>query len=85
MAALASVPNLDASGGQHLGRRRDRLGPSPSEGKPLLAPPLGCVWETTWTSEDPRYGGGGTPAIDSDDNWNLPAEFAALLTPISAP
>lgn len=63
--------------GAHL-----HLDPAP---EPLLAPPLGCVWETTWTSEDPRYGGGGTPAIDSDDNWNLPAEFAALLTPISAP
>lgn len=52
--------------------------------EPLLAPPLGCVWTTTWTSEDPRYGGSGTPAIESDDNWNLPAESAALLTPVSA-
>jgi maltooligosyltrehalose trehalohydrolase len=63
--------------GAHL-----HLDPAP---EPLLAPPLGCVWETAWSSEDPRYGGGGTPAIDSDDNWNLPAESAALLTPISAP
>lgn len=63
--------------GAHL-----HLDPAP---EPLLAPPLGCVWETAWSSEDPRYGGGGTPAIDSDDNWNLPAETAALLTPISAP
>ena len=62
--------------GAHL-----HLDPAP---EPLLAPPLGCVWATTWTSEDPRYGGGGTPPIDSDDNWNLPAEFAALLTPTSA-
>lgn len=63
--------------GPHL-----HLDPAP---EPLLAPPLGCVWETAWSSEDPRYGGGGTRAIDSDDNWNLPAESAALLTPISAP
>ncbi|OYW30168.1 MAG: hypothetical protein B7Z47_03905 [Chthoniobacter sp. 12-60-6] len=63
--------------GAHL-----HLDPAP---EPLLAPPLGCVWEVAWTSEDPRYGGGGTPAIDSDDNWNLPAEFAALLTPVSSP
>lgn len=63
--------------GAHL-----HLDPAP---EPLLAPPLGCVWTTTWSSEDPRYGGGGTPAIESDDNWNLTAEFAALLTPISAP
>ncbi|WP_395748871.1 malto-oligosyltrehalose trehalohydrolase [Prosthecobacter sp.] len=63
--------------GPHL-----HLDPAP---EPLLAPPLGCVWQTAWSSEDPRYGGGGTPPIDSDDNWNLPAESAALLTPISAP
>jgi maltooligosyltrehalose trehalohydrolase len=63
--------------GPHL-----HLDPAP---EPLLAPPLGCVWQTAWSSEDPRYGGGGTPPIDSDDNWNLSAESAALLTPISAP
>lgn len=63
--------------GAHL-----HLDPAPD---PLLAPPLGCVWETLWTSEDPRYGGGGTPAFDSEDNWNFPAESAALLIPTSAP
>ncbi|GEP46390.1 malto-oligosyltrehalose trehalohydrolase [Brevifollis gellanilyticus] len=62
--------------GAHL-----HLDPAPD---PLLAPPLGCVWTTAWTSEDPRYGGGGTPAIESEDNWNLPAESAALLIPTSA-
>lgn len=49
--------------------------------EPLLAPPLGCLWETAWTSEDPRYGGGGTRQIDSEDNWNLSPESAALLIP----
>jgi len=63
--------------GAHL-----HLDPAP---EPLLAPPLGCVWNLAWSSEDPRYGGSGTPAIDSEDNWNLSAESAALLTPISAP
>ena len=58
------------------------LDPAP---EPLLAPPFGCVWETVWSSEDPRYGGGGTPAMDSDENWNLPAEAAVLLTPSPAP
>ncbi len=52
------------------------LDPAP---EPLLAPPLGCTWEIAWTSEDPRYGGGGTPALDSDENWHLPAEAAVLL------
>ena len=52
------------------------LDPAP---EPLLAPPLGCEWEVAWTSEDPRYGGGGTPALDSEENWHLPAEAAVLL------
>ena len=52
------------------------LDPAP---EPLLAPPPGCAWELAWSSEDPRYGGGGTPAIDSEDNWHLPAEAAVLL------
>jgi maltooligosyltrehalose trehalohydrolase len=58
------------------------LDPAP---EPLLAPPFGCVWETAWSSEDPRYGGGGTPALDTEDNWNLPAEATVLLTPIPTP
>ena len=57
--------------GAHL-----HLDPAP---EPLLAPPLGCEWETAWSSEDPRYGGGGTPPLDSEDNWQLPAEAAVLL------
>lgn len=63
--------------GSHL-----HLDPAP---EPLLAPPLGCVWALAWSSEDPRYGGSGTPEIDSEDNWNLPAESAVLLTPILIP
>ncbi|HEX5386537.1 MAG TPA: malto-oligosyltrehalose trehalohydrolase [Gemmatimonadales bacterium] len=30
--------------------------------EPLLAPPLGLRWALGWSSEDPRYGGGGTSA-----------------------
>lgn len=52
------------------------LDPAP---EPLLAPPLGCEWEVAWSSEDPRYGGGGTPPLDSEENWNVPAEAAVLL------
>jgi maltooligosyltrehalose trehalohydrolase len=55
-----------------------QLDPAP---EPLLAPPLGCEWMVTWSSEDPRYGGGGTPPLDSEDNWRLPAEAAVLLIP----
>lgn len=58
------------------------LDPAP---EPLLAPPSGCVWTIAWTSEDPRYGGSGTPAMDSEDNWHFPAESAALLIPAPIP
>ncbi len=61
--------------GPHL-----HLDPAP---EPLLAPPLDCEWQTLWSSEDPRYGGGGTPPLDSDDNWHLPAESAVLLGPLT--
>lgn len=53
------------------------LDPAP---EPLLAPPLGCEWEMAWSSEDPRYGGGGTPPLDTEENWHLPAEATVLLT-----
>ncbi len=52
------------------------LDPAP---EPLLAPPAGCEWVVTWSSEDPRYGGGGTPPLESDENWHLPAEASVLL------
>lgn len=54
------------------------LDPAP---EPLLAPPLECMWKTAWSSEDPRYGGGGTPPLESEENWRLPAESAVLLIP----
>ncbi len=53
--------------------------------EPLLAPPLGCLWDIEWSSEDPLYGGGGTPLLDTEDNWQIPAECAVLLTPTPAP
>ncbi len=52
--------------------------PSP---EPLLAPPAGCLWELLWSSEDPRYGGVGTPVVDADDNWHIPGQSAVVLAP----
>jgi maltooligosyltrehalose trehalohydrolase len=50
--------------------------------EPLLAPPAGARWRTMWSSEDPQYGGGGTPTLDSDlEGWRLPAQCAAALAP----
>ncbi len=34
----------------------------PSISQPLVAPPAGMRWKTLWSSDDPRYGGSGTPA-----------------------
>jgi maltooligosyltrehalose trehalohydrolase len=56
-----------------------RLEPAP---EPLLGPPLHARWRTVWSSEDPRYGGLGTPPLDSDDaGWRIPADSAVLLAP----
>ena len=56
------------------------LDPAP---EPLLAPPAGMTWQTLWSSEDPRYGGTGTPPLDSEDNWRIPGQAAVVLRPIS--
>lgn len=53
------------------------LDPAP---EPLLAPPReGIRWETLWSSEDPCYGGVGTPPLDTEDNWRIPGEAAVVL------
>jgi maltooligosyltrehalose trehalohydrolase len=53
-----------------------RLTPAP---EPLLAPPEGKCWQTLWSSEDPAYGGTGTPEVDSDEGWRIPGEASVLL------
>jgi maltooligosyltrehalose trehalohydrolase len=57
-----------------------RLSPSPM---PLLAPREDSEWAVQWSSEDPRYGGNGTPPLDSDLNWIVPAHAAVVLKPIA--
>jgi maltooligosyltrehalose trehalohydrolase len=49
--------------------------------EPLLAPPSGCRWETLWTSESPRYGGAGSLAITTHEQWVLPGELVVVLRP----
>jgi maltooligosyltrehalose trehalohydrolase len=58
------------------------LNPAP---EPLLAPPAGKRWVTLWSSENPRYGGSGTPPLDSRDNWRLPGHAAVALAPVPDP
>jgi len=53
--------------------------------EPLAAPPLDCEWRVMFSTETPKYGGSGTPAIETiDDGWWLPAESAVLLCPTNA-
>jgi maltooligosyltrehalose trehalohydrolase len=53
------------------------LNPAP---EPLLAPPAGYRWTILWSSEDPRYGGSGTAALDTEmEGWHLPGRTAVVL------
>jgi maltooligosyltrehalose trehalohydrolase len=50
--------------------------------EPLLAPPGGCRWTVAMSTEDPRYGGGGTGPLDtSNEGWRISGEAATLLVP----
>jgi len=59
----------------NFGEHRE-LNPIP---EPLLAPPLSLEWEILWSSESARYGGSGTAAVATQDNWTLPAEATVAL------
>lgn len=52
-----------------------RMAPCP---EPLLAPERGKSWKVIFSSEHPRYGGGGTPLFDEAE-WLLPGHSALLL------
>ncbi len=54
------------------------LSPSP---EPLLGPCENTHWAVLWSTEDPKYGGNGTPLLDSELNWILPAHSAVVLKP----
>jgi maltooligosyltrehalose trehalohydrolase len=50
--------------------------------EPLLAPPPDRAWRTLWSSDLPRYGGGGSPELDTDEfNWRLPGRTTVVLRP----
>ncbi len=57
------------------------LNPAP---EPLLAPPEHREWAKLWSSDDPQYGGCGTAALDSHENWKIPGQAAVVLYPLSA-
>ncbi len=56
------------------------LDPAP---EPLLAPPEEAVWQLLWSSEDPKYGGSGTPPLETADNWRIPGQATVVLKPAS--
>ncbi len=47
--------------------------------EPLLGPPARGNWEELWSSEDPRYGGSGTPESDVRGPWTLAGHSALFL------
>jgi maltooligosyltrehalose trehalohydrolase len=57
------------------------LAPAP---EPLLAPPEGKLWKLSWSSEEARYGGGGTAPLESEENLRIPGEVAVVLVPQAA-
>jgi maltooligosyltrehalose trehalohydrolase len=58
------------------------LNPCP---EPLMAAPAGQRWSILWSSEDPKYGGCGTAALDTEDEgWLLPGRAAVVLEPMPA-
>ena len=54
------------------------LDPAP---EPLLAPPEGQEWMLAWSTEEIRYGGSGTYAPDTEENWRLPGHAALVMRP----
>jgi maltooligosyltrehalose trehalohydrolase len=59
----------------------ERQVPEPAS-EPLLAPPLGCRWQTLWTSDSPRYGGAGAALTAAVEQWVLPGECTVALRPV---
>jgi maltooligosyltrehalose trehalohydrolase len=50
--------------------------------QPLIAPPTNTRWSQLWSSEDPRYGGTGSPPLDTPQGWRIPGETAVVLCPV---
>ena len=55
-----------------------------SAAEPLLAACEAGAWQVIWSSEDPNYGGLGTPAVEPAGQLRLPAHAAVVLSAIPA-
>ena len=49
--------------------------------EPLVAPPFETDWAVVWSSEDPAYGGLGTPDLWPHGRWQIPGGCAMALGP----
>jgi maltooligosyltrehalose trehalohydrolase len=49
--------------------------------EPLVAPPERGTWTAQWSSEQPEYGGSGTPEIVHASGWRIPGHAAVVLRP----
>ncbi|MGE5353277.1 MAG: malto-oligosyltrehalose trehalohydrolase [Acidobacteriota bacterium] len=47
--------------------------------EPLLAPPEGKDWKTLWASENPAYGGCGSPDVETNGSLRIQGHAAVLL------
>jgi maltooligosyltrehalose trehalohydrolase len=47
---------------------------------PLIAPPAEQAWQVIWSSDDPKYGGDGTPPFDPAD-LRIPPHALLVLAP----
>jgi maltooligosyltrehalose trehalohydrolase len=54
------------------------LNPAP---EPLLAAPEGKRWKMLLSTEDPAYGGSGTPPLETEKNWRIPGYAAVVMKP----
>jgi maltooligosyltrehalose trehalohydrolase len=50
--------------------------------EPLLAPVEGHGWELLWSSEDHRYGGTGTSAIENETGFHFAGQCTLVLRPV---
>jgi maltooligosyltrehalose trehalohydrolase len=49
--------------------------------EPLIAPPEGRGWRSLWSSEAPKYGGGGIAAFETETGLHIPGHAALVLAP----
>jgi maltooligosyltrehalose trehalohydrolase len=73
---------------RYLGRRGDDrllvvnfgrdLNPR-SLAEPLVAPPAAHTWTQIFSSEDPAYGGAGSPPFEAAGGWTIPGHAAIAL------